>query len=130
MIRCVRLWTGADGQSHAEDGRLDLEAGRRGDLATGKLPVATIAFEETARGGSFDWHTAPALQLVITLSGTLRFETRGGQTFVLRAGDVLLAEDTDGGGHRWSLVDDHPWRRAYVVLEPGATVPFVATPTA
>jgi hypothetical protein len=29
---------------------------------------------------------------------------------------VILAEDTTGGGHRWRLVDDEPWRRVYVEL--------------
>jgi hypothetical protein len=41
---------------------------------------------------------------------------------------VLLAEDTAGSGHSWRLVDDQPWRRAYVILAPNAKVPFVAGP--
>jgi hypothetical protein len=32
-------------------------------------------------------------QYVITLSGTLEFTTRDGETFVLRPGEVLLAAD-------------------------------------
>ena len=55
-------------------------------------------------------------QLVITLSGTLDFQTRDGEHFTLRPGDILLAEDTAGGGHSWKLIDDQPWRRVYVVL--------------
>jgi hypothetical protein len=39
---------------------------------------------------------------------------------VVRPGDVLLAEDHVGKGHKWRLIDDQPWRRAYVVLKPGA----------
>ena len=128
MIRCVRLWTGPDETSHVQEGQLDLEAGRRGDVLTGALETVSISFEETASGGSFAWHTAPVRQLVITLSGTLRFETRDGETFLLRPGDILLAEDTAGSGHRWSLVDEQPWRRAYAVLKPGISVPFVAQP--
>ena len=31
-----------------------------------------------------------------------------------------------GTGHSWNLVDDNPWRRAYVILSPGVQVPFVA----
>ena len=57
-------------------------------------------------------------QFVITLSGTLDFETR--------TGDILLGEDTAGTGHSWKLVDEQPWRRAYVILWPDAAVPFVA----
>ena len=124
MIRCVRLWTGNDDNSHFEEGILDLEAGQRGDLLTDKLAVTTISFQETQEGGAFAWHTAPARQFVITLSGTLDFETRQGEHFILRPGDILFAEDTAGGGHRWKLTDDQPWRRAYVILAPGANVPF------
>jgi len=124
MIRCVRLWTGDDQNSHFEEGELDIEPGRNGDLLTEKLPVSTVSFEETASGGKLDWHTAPVRQLVITLRGTLDFWTRGGAHFALAPGDILLAEDTVGGGHSWKLIDDQPWRRAYVVLGPGATVPF------
>jgi hypothetical protein len=63
---------------------------------------------------------------VLTLGGTLEFVTRDGDRFTLRPGDVLLAEDTTGSGHSWRLVDDEPWRRAYVILAPGVKVPFVA----
>ena len=74
----------------------------------------------------FDWHDAPERQYVITLSGTLEFTTRDGEQFVLRPGDVLLAADHVGSGHKWRLIDDQPWRRAYVVLKPGASDAFVA----
>jgi quercetin dioxygenase-like cupin family protein len=53
---------------------------------------------------------------VITLSGRLEFETRSGARQVVEPGDVLLAEDTSGGGHRWRLVDDQAWRRVYVAV--------------
>ena len=53
---------------------------------------------------------------MVTLSGTLDFETRDGTCFRLGPGDILLAEDTAGGGHRWRLVDDQPWRRVYIAF--------------
>ena len=82
MIRCVRLWTGEDDNSHFADGVIDLERGPHGDILTGKLPVTTVSFQETASGGTLDWHDAPTRQLVITLSGTLDFETRSGHHFM------------------------------------------------
>ena len=106
MIRCVRLWTGEDQNSHAEEGFIDLAPGARGDFLTGKLGTSHASFQETRSGGTFEWHTAPVRQLVITLSGTLDFQTRGGQHFILQPGEILLAEDTTGGGHSWKLVDD------------------------
>ncbi len=44
---------------------------------------------------------APEKQFVITLSGTLEFVTPDGEKFVVRPGDVLLAEDNAGEGHKW-----------------------------
>ncbi|MGX9425074.1 MULTISPECIES: cupin domain-containing protein [Bradyrhizobium] len=124
MIRCVRLWTGEDSNSHFEDGLIELEPGQRGDWLSSKADAVTISFQETASGGAFAWHTAPIRQLVITLSGTLEFQTRDGEHFLLHPGDILLAEDTAGSGHSWKLTDNSSWRRAYVVLRPGAHVPF------
>lgn len=124
MIPCIRLWTGDDAQSHFELGRIAFEAGPHGDMASGKLPATNVSFQETASGGTLDWHTAPVRQLVITLSGTLDFQTRGGQHFALKPGVILLAEDTAGGGHSWRLTDAEPWRRVYVVLGPDAEIPF------
>lgn len=126
MIRCVRLWTGEDNQSRFEEGWIDLPKGERGDILSDLTQALSISFRETSKGGSFSWHDAPTHQFVLTLSGTLVFETRGGETFTLRPGDMLLAEDTTGGGHRWHLIDEAPWRRAYVILPQDATLPFIS----
>jgi quercetin dioxygenase-like cupin family protein len=126
MIRCVRLWTGDDDNSYFEEGVIELDPGARGDWLSDKVDATTISFQETASGGAFAWHTAPVRQLVITLSGTLDFQTRTGEHFLLHPGNILLAEDTAGSGHSWKLTDDSSWRRAYVVLQPEAEVPFRA----
>jgi len=125
MIRCIRLWTGNDGNSHFEEGVIDLSKGERGDILSDTANVVSISFRETKAGGAFEWHDAPARQFVITLSGTLDFQTRKGEHFMLHPGDILLAEDTAGTGHSWKLVDENPWRRAYVILAPGVKAPFV-----
>ena len=125
MIRCVRLWTGQEGTSHVEIGRLDMRTGRNDDLVSATMSSAHVTVEETAGGGTLAWHTAPVRQLVVTLSGTLVFSTRDGEEFTLHPGDVLLAEDTEGTGHQWRLEGADPWRRMYVVLAPATDVPFV-----
>ena len=117
MIRAFKFITGPDNQSHVQEGTVAQHA---------RTDVASIHFEETPAHSSLDWHTAPEKQYVITLSGTLEFVTPDGEKFTLRPGDVLVAEDTMGTGHRWRLIDDQPWRRAYVVLKPGAKDTFVA----
>ena len=127
MTRCVRLWTGEDQNSYFEEGTLHFTLGGRSGSASGELATTTLSFQETVAGGAFTWHTAPVRQLVITLCGTLDFETRRGEHFIIRPGDILFAEDTVGSGHRWRLTDSEPWRRAYAVLQPGVTVPFLST---
>jgi hypothetical protein len=126
MIRCIRIWTGEDNDSHFEEGAIDLPDGERGDILSGNIGAVSISFRETRAGGAFEWHDAPVRQFVVTLSGTLDFETRTSGRFRLNPGDVLFVEDTAGTGHRWKLVDDNPWRRAYVILAPGVGVPFLA----
>jgi quercetin dioxygenase-like cupin family protein len=126
VIRCVRIWTGQDGNSYFEEGVIELAGGARGDLLSGKTSTTSVSFQETASGGTFAWHDAPARQFVITLNGTLDFQTRNGEHFMIRPGDILLAEDTTGSGHSWRLVDAEPWRRVYVILASGVDVPFVA----
>ena len=115
-IRAFKLYTGRDNASHVLEGTVDEKA---------RTDVIAIHFKETPAHSSYDWHPDPEPQYVITLSGTLEFTTRSGETFVLRPGDVLLAEDNVGTGHKWRLIDDWPWRRAYVVLKPGAKDSFV-----
>jgi len=125
MIRCVRIWTGDDGNSLFEEGRIDLPKGERGDILSETVAASSISFRETRSGGTFAPHDAPTRQFVITLSGTLEFKTATGATFLIRPGDILLAEDTTGSGHSWKLMDDKPWRRAYVIVGADEAVPFV-----
>jgi quercetin dioxygenase-like cupin family protein len=115
-IRLLRLSTGPDGESHFTDGTVPWTAEDAVNAISAREAVANLSFEESAAGATLDWHNAPCRQYVITLSGTLQFETRAGAIATIRPGDILLAEDVTGGGHRWRLVDDAPWRRVYVTL--------------
>ena len=73
MIKAYLLYTGSDGHSHVIRGSV-----------SGEHPVETgsILFRETAAHSSLDWHNAPTHQYVITLSGVLEFETKGGEKFI------------------------------------------------
>jgi uncharacterized cupin superfamily protein len=124
MIRCVRLYSEADGNSHYEDGFLNLPIMDRGDSLSELSGAISINFRETKAGGQFEWHNAPTRQFVITLSGILEFEMTNGEKVTIHPGDILLAEDTAGTGHRWRIVDQNPWRRAYVVLKEGVCPTF------
>lgn len=116
MIKGYKLYTGSDGKSH-------FEAGSIHDVSEDE--VRRIHFKETAPHSVYDWHNAPEEQYVITLRGTLEFTMPDGSSFILRPGDVLIALDTTGAGHKWRMLGDDPWHRAYVVLKAGPVKLFV-----
>ncbi len=127
MIRCIRLWTGEDNNSYFEEGVIDLNLkNNRGDVLSSAFTAQTISFQETSEGGKFDWHNDPVRQIVITLTGILDFVTRSNEHFTINPGDILLAEDSAGTGHSWKLIGTAPWKRAYIILAPGAAVAFKA----
>jgi len=116
MLHAFKLYTGQDNASHVAEGTI---------AENDRSDVVSVYFKESPPHSLLDWHDAPEMQYVITLSGTLEFTTRDGEQFVVRPGDVLVAEDNVGSGHKWRLIDDQPWRRAYVVLKAGARDAFV-----
>lgn len=116
MIKAYKIYTGPDGHTHVEEG----------SVAENYLNEAVaIRFKETLAPAFYDWHPAPTTQYVLTLSGTLEFQTVTGETFVLKPGEVLLAMDTTGSGHKWRLLGDQPWKRAYVLFKPEADINFM-----
>jgi len=119
MIRAYRLYTGPDGNSHVVRGSVSED---------NVVDTQSILFKETPAHSSFDWHNDPIPQYVITLAGVLEFTTVGGETFTIHPGEILVAEDHTGTGHKWRLINDEPWRRAYVVFKPGADTHFERDP--
>jgi quercetin dioxygenase-like cupin family protein len=117
MNRAYKLYTGPDGDSH-------VIAGSVVDNKT--MAAESISFKESAPHSSSDWHHDPATQYVIMLSGVLEFTTLGGETFTVKPGDILIVLDGTGTGHKWRLIDDQPWRRAYVAFNPDAKFNFQA----
>ena len=116
MIKARRIFTGPDGHTKVA----------YGTVTENHLTEAnTIRFKTTPPQGSYDWHPAPTTQYVVTLSGTLEFETFTGETFIIKPGDVLIAQDTTGTGHKWRLIDDQPWVRVYVAFNSDAQINFV-----
>lgn len=124
MIRCIRMWTGSDGNSLFEEGEIEIGLGLHGPASGLPIAVHELSFQETGSGGSFEWHQDPQPQFVLTLSGTVEFEVRSGAKFRINPGDVLLAQDDTGSGHRWRLIGDEPWRRAYAVYDEAALLRF------
>lgn len=104
----TRIFTGPDGLAHAEDIELKLNARGVSDMlkATGaefsvRPPTAGANPRNTAATDPNDpgWHTGPARQFVITLSGSSEVEVSGGVHVLAGPGHINLIEDTTGKGH-------------------------------
>jgi hypothetical protein len=104
----TRIFTGPDGLAHAEDIELKLSARGATDMlkATGaefsvRPPTSGANPRNTAATdpGDAGWHTGPARQFVITLSGSSEVEVSGGVHVAAGPGHINLIEDTTGKGH-------------------------------
>ena len=96
-VKMTRLYTGSDGQTHAEE--IEVKFGARG---TDPFKLAAAPGAEIRRappGRVADWHTAPRRQYVITLSGHGEVELIDGTKIELGPGSIDLAEDLTGKGH-------------------------------
>lgn len=116
MIKAYQLYTGTDGNSYFRTGNIS-------EMIITK--AESIRFQESPAGSVYDWHPAPAMQFVINLTGTLEFTTFKGETFILKPGEILLAQDTTGTGHKWRILGTDPWKRAYVIFSPNTELSFV-----
>ncbi|MEM9242925.1 MAG: hypothetical protein AAGA27_02560 [Pseudomonadota bacterium] len=61
--------------------------------------IRDIVFRESDANDCFDWHAAPRAQYIVYLSGEVEIQASGGETKLFTAGDILLANDTQGKGH-------------------------------
>ena len=103
-IKCTRLFSDADGESHFEDIEFDMSSKQYAP------PAPALDISEPTEAKSFFWfrfpkdwndaaHPSPRRQLFVVLEGEVEGWTSGGETRTFGAGDRLLMEDTTGQGH-------------------------------
>ena len=97
----TRLYTGADGLSHAEDTEVAWRPAKlRAELSESEAVKVTGAqFLRWPRGFVWEGHPASKRQYVIIVSGRGEVDVAGGGKVQLAPGRVLLAEDVTGKGH-------------------------------
>ena len=92
------MYTGPDGLTHLRNKEMKLgELEKAAAIVIGRV-AANPAF-------SSDWHNAPQRRYVVPLSG--RFEVEVSSDGTIKSfgpGDILLAEDTTGKGHKTRAV--------------------------
>ena len=116
-MKVIRIYTGSDNQSHFEDVLVPMkDAGKIGFIS--EITRATgVVFRETGGDYNYDFHTAPRRQYVVNLEGEVEIEVGDGTKRILRAGDILLAEDTTGQGHISRAVAGKPRKSLFITLD-------------
>ena len=108
----IRMYTGGDKQTHLEE--MDMESGTIPYQVAQK--ATELEFRDSIPDNLAGWHNAPRRQWVVMLAGSSITITCGdGSSRTLAAGDVLLAEDTTGQGHK-TVVNDG-WPRAMIPID-------------
>ena len=106
-MKIIRLYTGADNESHFEE--IDVELEPRGQSAFSTLqPAQGVIFRRALETHNSDVHPAPRRQYVITLAGEVEIEAGDGTVRRFGPGDVMLADDTTGRGHKTRVVGNRP----------------------
>lgn len=116
----TRFYTNEDGESRFSE--IDIPINYRREDADGNVILLAEAFSsprvrfvELPEGYDQDWHNAPRRQIVILLSGTVEVRTSDNQFRRWGAGNVVLADDVTGTGHRTRAIGG-PVRMVYVPL--------------
>jgi hypothetical protein len=94
----TRLYTGPDGQTHAEEIEAKFAPGGGNDVYK-LLANSGAEIHRAPPGRVADWHNAPRRQYVMTLSGHGEIELTGGKIISVGPGSIELAEDLTGKGH-------------------------------
>lgn len=115
-MNILRVYTGDDGQSHFEE--LPVEFGERGPYGrlSALVPARGVLFREVDGDYELDFHNAPRRQFVINLKGSVDIEIGDGTVRRLGPGDILLAEDTTGQGHKSRAVNGEPRECLFIPL--------------
>ncbi len=101
IIKVPRLYTGADGESHWDEVDLDLNiVGGGGGESADFIPVTGVGWRRFQSSDTpSQYHTAPAKQYVIVLSGSSEYGVADGEVRQFGPGGIFIVEDTTGHGH-------------------------------
>jgi quercetin dioxygenase-like cupin family protein len=116
MFNITRIYSDETGESHFEDIEMALtDAGEIGKLSP-PVAVNSLIFREVAPTYDWDFHNAPQRQYIILLEGEIEIETSLGEKRLFKAGDVLLAEDITGKGHKTKNLKSSPRKSLFITI--------------
>lgn len=116
MFKITKILTDDNGDSFFEEETVPLSnAGEIGRLSK-KIPAGNIIFREVDALYDWDFHNAPQKQFILLLDGEIEIETSLGEKRYFKAGDVILAEDVTGKGHKTKNIGHTVRRSVFITL--------------
>jgi mannose-6-phosphate isomerase-like protein (cupin superfamily) len=116
IMRITRLYTGSDSHSHFEDIEVPFESREDFGLFTLPEPAKAVFFREIPPGWKYSWHNVVCREYVIVIDGEAEIEVGSGEKRKFGRGDILLAEDLTGHGHRTRVLGKKVWRQVFITL--------------
>lgn len=116
-MRIHNLYTDANGESHFRDIEVNWVEERNFSKLSARLPATGIIFRETSGDYDISWHPAPRRQYIINLDGGVKITASDGEAREIKAGEVILVEDTTGKGHLSQSIGGQMRHSIFVPIE-------------
>lgn len=116
-MRIHNLYTDANGESHFRDIEIDWVEQRNFSKLSARLPATGIIFRETSGDYDLSWHPAPRRQYIINLNAGVKITASDGESREIKAGEVILVEDTTGKGHLSQSIGGQMRQSIFIPIE-------------
>lgn len=98
-MRIHTIYADEQGVSHFRDLDIDWAETVRSSKRSKVFPVTGMVFRQNQGDYALDWHPAPRRQFIVNLDAGVKITVGDGESRIINAGEVILAEDLHGKGH-------------------------------
>jgi uncharacterized cupin superfamily protein len=116
-MKIIRLYADEKGESLFQDIEVEFEAPTPSGRVSARQPATGIIFREVPGEYNLDWHPAPRRQYIVNLDAGVQHTASDGEVRRVKAGDVVLVEDTWGKGHLSKAIDNKPRHCIFVPID-------------
>jgi hypothetical protein len=116
-MKIIRLYADDKGESHFQDIEVEFEAPTPSGRVSARQPATGIIFREVPGEYDLDWHPAPRRQYIINLDAGVQLTASDGEVRRVKAGEVVLVEDTWGKGHLSKAIENKTRHCIFVPID-------------
>jgi len=116
-MKIIRLYADDKGESHFQDIEVEFEAPTPSGRVSARQPATGINFREVPGEYDLDWHPAPRRQYIINLDAGVQLTASDGEVRRVKAGEVVLVEDTWGKGHLSKAIENKTRHCIFVPID-------------